>query len=172
MILGIDLGSRADHTALVWLDGWNVVRAERWPLGVEYRDIIEQLLPLIEKADCVGVDGTGLGDPIVSLLREKRPGIFSVRFTGGMRARRDGHDWYTSKSILTNGVYQAMARGKLKVTCPEPGREQLRCEMLNFSQKAAKHGRSKYEAGQGHDDLVAALSIAVFLRLTHKLEAV
>lgn len=161
MIVGIDIGTRSDHTAVAWLDDWNLCRIERWPLGMEYPEIIARLEPVIAESDHTYMDASGVGDPVFSTLSS--PKLTGIRITGGRKATK-GDIWTVPKSMLVNTLLQAVSRQKLRITAPEPGRSLLRNEMVQFTQYAGKH--PKYEARAGHDDLVLSACLVVFGKLT------
>jgi hypothetical protein len=88
-VLGLDLGQAADYTALVSLEvhpnpyGLQTVApsphyvvdyAYRWPLKTDYDVIIEEVaglltLPQVGERPVLAVDQTGVGKPVVDLLR-------------------------------------------------------------------------------------------------------
>lgn len=159
MILGIDIGTRRDHTAIAFLENWKLNRLEQFPLGLEYPEIIERLRPLIRGAEHAFIDAGGVGDPVCSTLSCEFQNLTGIKITAGRNAKLTGRNWTVSKQLLINTFLQSMSRGKLKITAVDPGRSLLRDELLAFQhQGGAKSGA---KAGS-HDDLVLSAALAVF----------
>ena len=108
---GIDLGQSQDHTAVVILERattggdrdpltcmpstettYNVRHLERMKLGTPYQAVVERIRVMVEAPALAGnvtlvVDATGVGGPVVDLLKVaiKRAPIVPVIITGGDR---------------------------------------------------------------------------------------
>src|ERR1700733_11177591 len=97
--LGLDLGQRHDPTAIAVVEGPDVIRVrhlERVPLGTPYPGVVERVRAIVRHPELVGkcalaVDGTGVGAPVVDMLRAARLGcdISAVTITGGEREHHD-----------------------------------------------------------------------------------
>jgi hypothetical protein len=164
---GLDLARRSDHSALVRLkaDGPRLVvtHALRLP-QIDYAAQIEALAPAVGDLARLAVDATGVGDPVVEMLRAALPSVALVPVVigGGEAARRlpDGR-WHVPKAILVERLREAMGLGLLTVNPAAPGRDDLRSELASFT--ATQRGRRMaMEAAVGHDDLVMALALATF----------
>ena len=107
--IGVDLGQRESHTAIVILERFDqkpsferilagddfvrryVVRqAERVPLGTPYPEVVTRLERIATRLSELGlcilvVDGTGIGVPIVELMRQQGVGcrILPIVITSG-----------------------------------------------------------------------------------------
>src|SRR5437899_56723 len=108
--VGLDLGQKGDHTAIAVVEDWeqevggvdrvtyevkkrrrlDVRHLERVPLGTPYPDIVERVCELVRvpelKGRCVVVvDSTGVGAPVVDLLRRAplEAWLVAVTITGG-----------------------------------------------------------------------------------------
>ena len=109
--IGLDLGQRQDFSALAVVQRRDQRRAyqvssfhsmalrliERIPLGTPYPLVVERVQELVESAvidgQCrVAVDATGVGAPVVDLLRAAQLGceICAVTITGGDKERQPG----------------------------------------------------------------------------------
>lgn len=163
MILGVDIGTRQDHTALVWLEDWDITRVERWPLGIEYPEIISRLRPLIKAADHTYLDESGVGDPVCSTLQGAGLAITGIRIIGRGNGKRAGSNWTVPKRLLVQALLQAL--GRIQITAPDPGRSALRSELIAFNQLTGRHTRFEAKSGK-HDDLVIAAALAVFGRIS------
>src|SRR5713101_931572 len=102
--VGLDLGKQQDFTAiavvereeqaLAWMapvfKGLAVRYLERMPLGTPYTEIVERVRELVNHRLVSGrcwlvIDATGVGSPVVDMLRKARLGcgLTAVTITGG-----------------------------------------------------------------------------------------
>ena len=111
------------------------------------------------------VDATGVGQPIVDMLRASIPGasILAVTFTHGQSYQR------TSKARITLGKerlvcrLQAMLRsGQLHLPAGREA-EALASELLNYEIRVGRNARARFGAFRSgtHDDLVTALGLTL-----------
>jgi hypothetical protein len=106
--IGLDLGQRRDYTAIAVVERLErprpygetefeallVRHAERLPLGTRYPAVVDRVRELTYLPELMGrceliVDATGVGTPIVDLLRAERLGssLAAVTITSGGRER-------------------------------------------------------------------------------------
>lgn len=178
---GVDLGKLADYSAIAVVerigveDGFDGVRMERtwrWRnvvrhlekvrLGTSYPRVVERVRELVEKASEAGevrvaVDATGLGEPVVDLLRAPglRGELAAVTITGGGTTVKAGRGWHVPKKELLVGLQGMVARRGIEIA----GDLRLREELV---EELAGMGRSLRAAGRGHDDLVMAVALAAW----------
>ena len=139
---GWDLAKSTDFTVGIALDeDKNVCRLERfqhdWSLTVE---IISEY---VRGETCV-VDSTGVGDPILELLREKVGWtVEGFKFSS------------TSKQQLIEGLAVTIQQGE--VGFPEGV---ITSELMAFGYEQTRTG-VRYEAKTGHDDAVIALALSL-----------
>ena len=104
--LGLDLGQRHDPTAIAVVEKigralaavqLRVRHLERVPLGTPYPGVVERVREITRHGELAGrcalaVDGTGVGAPVVDMLRAARLGceISAVTITGGERQHQNG----------------------------------------------------------------------------------
>src|SRR5579863_729344 len=95
--LGLDLGKKHDHTAIVIVekcgDKLLVRHLERVALGTPYTGVVVRVQEIVDRiGQCAVVDGTGVGEPVVEALRRAGLGceITAVTITGGERQSRGG----------------------------------------------------------------------------------
>jgi hypothetical protein len=84
--LGLDLGKKHDHTAIVIVERWGdrlllVRHLERVALGTPYTGVVARIREIVK---CPGqwavvVDGTGVGEPVVDALRRAGLAMGKVR---------------------------------------------------------------------------------------------
>ncbi len=143
--------------------------AERVALGTPYPDVAEYVRYLVGhrnlRGQCaIAVDSTGVGEPVVDMLRSGRLGceVSAVNMTGGERERRSGNVWNVPKRDLMAGLQVLIEKGELKIAqgMKETGR--LVRELTDVRLTAGSGGRLRMGAdGAGeHDDLVMALALA------------
>lgn len=179
---GIDLGQRRDHTAIAVLERWVEGRAylgaklhclevrylERVPLGTPYTAVVERVKRVLEHGEVAGqvsaaVDCTGVGAPVMDMLRAARLGceITAVSITGGERESQNGSVWNVPKRDLIAGVQVLFERGELKIAKGLPYSYALLKELMDMKMMANGTGRVRLGAdGAGeHDDLVIALAL-------------
>jgi hypothetical protein len=134
--LGLDLGQRRDHTAIAVVerrelrlgyrapefDGVWVRHLERVALGTPYPRVVERVREILRHKELAGrcslvVDETGLGGPVVDLLRRAQLGceICPVTITGGARESQVGASWNVPKRDLLTGVQVLLEQGDLKI---------------------------------------------------------
>jgi len=187
--LGLDLGQSQDPTALALLEREDIESAERdpvtferrmvnlyrirglkrLPLGTRYPDIVRQVNDILDvstegHSTTVVVDATGVGAPVVDMLREELRGkatLVPVIFTAGDTARFDDGVHRVPKKDLVHGLLLEFEQGRLRVP-DHPLRETLLGEFRTMRVKITGENHAGYEAwrqGQ-HDDMVFAVALA------------
>ena len=191
--VGVDLGQRHDHTAIAIVErperrGENqqriynalaplppellVRRAERVALGTPYPKVVEKLRELARSRGLAGncalvVDGTGVGTPVVDMLRAADLGceITSVIITGGEKPTGSGSRVNVPKKDLIACVQLALERGELKIARKITEVRTLVRELIDVRVSGVRIGADG--AGE-HDDLVIALALACWKARSQK----
>jgi hypothetical protein len=186
--MGVDLGQAQDHAAIVVLQRlelnlperdpitWQyphatliVARhAERIPLGLSYPAIADYVATLAQQAPMtdrgqIVVDATGLGAPVVDLLREKsaiRSQVVPVVITSGEFATDANGRWYVPKRDLIDGVRIAFEGGRIAISQEIDHLSSLTEELENMRYRRNPQTGAGRISGRKHDDLVLALSLA------------
>jgi hypothetical protein len=169
----LDLGQRHDPTAIAVVEKMtNHVRVrhlERVPLGTPYPGVVERVRGITRHGELAGncalaVDGTGVGAPVVDMLRAARLGcdIAAVTITGGDRQHQKGSVWSVPKRDLLAVVQLMLERGELRIARGLRELGPLMRELSDVRSTAGVGGRVRLGAdGCGeHDDLVIALALA------------
>ena len=173
-IVGLDLGQTHDYTALAVValtpgdDTLALPHLQRFPLNMPYPDMIAAVTklvsaPALSQAPLV-VDQTGVGRPVVDLLRQSLPGrIIPVTITSGQTAsvQPDGSRHVPKKDLVTC-LLSLLEDRRLKVAKGLPEAHTLVGELLNFKVEitpAANETFGAWRHGQ-HDDLVLAVALA------------
>jgi phage FluMu gp28-like protein len=171
---GVDLGQKQDHTAIAVVErgDWLMVRhVERVALGTPYPLVVAHLKEMVHRVEVRGqcalvVDATGVGGPVVEMLRAAGLGceITAVTITGGERESKSGGMWISvPKRDLIAGVQIALENGDLRIARRLKELGALVRELVDVRMTAGlRIGKVRIGAdGYGqHDDLVIALALA------------
>lgn len=190
--IGLDLGQKRDHTAIVVVerqrrhrylvgpDKEMLVRAaERLPLGMAYGEIVEVVRHVVRLLSAqlgpqevckLAVDATGVGKPVVDALREAQLGcsMTAVTITRGDKQHYrsgEGSAMNVPKQNLIAGLQLALDQGELRIAGKMAGAGTLRRELLDVQMQRREGGGVRIGAVEGggrHDDLVIALALAVW----------
>jgi len=179
--VGLDLGQKRDHSAIAVVErveAYSAYRApvlgrlevrylERVPLGTSYPAVAERVRRIVQCGAIDGkavvvVDATGVGRPVVDLLRagRMRCEVAAVTITGGEKAVQSFDGWSVPKKDLMAGVQVLLEKDQLKVAPKLKAAGALVRELTDM-RMTAKGGRVRMGAnGEGeHDDLVIALAL-------------
>ncbi len=187
-LMGIDIGQKRDPTALCVvqkeerqgnrrLESHYIARhLERLALGTPFPEVVRRVETVAagvrNKAGAcpeLYVDATGVGTPIVDLLRDGAPAVRSViavYFTHGDRRKEDWADGYKQvklgKAWIVSRLQALLQTGRIHL----PGSSEARAlaqELLDFEIRVDENANDRYGAFRvgAHDDLVTALGLAV-----------
>jgi len=173
-VLGLDLGMRRDYTALaacelhrspggrdpvtyqtVYRQAAALRGLERMKLGVGYLAVPEWVGGLLRRWNISGaalvVDATGVGAPVVELLRrEHLPcSIVPVTITASGPAHADSTGWKVSRTELLTRLGTALESQRIQIAAGLREAAALREEMLALRPRATTH-----------DDLTLAFALA------------
>ena len=191
MILGLDLGQAKDYTALVvveWLqvptgkllpnltpkkeDHYHLRFLERFPLGTSYPAVVARVVELMATPELVRqtslvADATGVGRPVIDLLREARLQPIPAVIHGGAQVTCDpvtGY-WGIPKRELVGTVQVLLQSKRLKFAEDLSEVKLLLDELLRFEVKITEAGTDTYGAWRegAHDDLVLATALACWM---------
>ena len=187
-IIGVDLGQARDYTAIAvlerieeltgeaahsrWLTQvrYEMPHLERPPLGTSYPAIIARLKDLIARLPAherlkIVVDRTGVGRPVVDLMRAAKLKIIPITITGSGKVSGGAFGGYNvpKKELVSNLVIVFQA-DRLKIARALPEAPVLVEELQNFKLKITTAGNDTYEAWResDHDDLVLAAAMAAW----------
>jgi hypothetical protein len=184
--IGVDVGQRRDPTAVcvAELDRRTVAgRPEvhflvrhlaRLALGTPYPEIVRRLGDLVARVarrsggrPVMYVDATGVGQPVVDLLRERVWGgaVVPVTFTSGDRRTEkwDGSFLRVSlgKSFMVSRLQAMLGTGRLHLPKTREA-EALTEELLGYELRVDGNGHERAGAFRtgAHDDLATAVGLA------------
>lgn len=153
-VIGVDWAKHQDFTVFTVMDvtARSVVAWERLT-GLDYATKVERLVGLHERYNnaFVLMDASGVGDPILELLKRRIVRVDGYVFT------------YRSKRELINALVLAIERGE--IVYPDIG--QLINELLAYEIQKTTAGNIRYDAPKGegyHDDCVMSLALANWAR--------
>ncbi len=186
--LGVDLGQAADFTALAAVERveapgeWDAATYARLPkiemhvrylertaLGTPYPEIVERVAEVARSHKLAGqsqivVDATGVGRPVVDLLKMAAPECWIVPavITGGERESLEGGYWRVPKRDLVVGLQVLFQSKGLRIAAGLQIATTLGDELAEMKVKVTGAGREQYGVWrQGkHDDLVLAVALA------------
>jgi hypothetical protein len=176
--VGLDLGQKRDHAAIAVIEkepGAEVLKVrhlERIALGTSYPRVVQRVQTLVTDDKLAGqcalaVDGTGVGAPVVDLLREARLGceLAAVTISSGERESFVGGMHSVPKRDLISNVQVLLEQGELKIARDLRDGAALMRELLDVKMTLGGNGHVRLGAdGSGeHDDLVIALALACWM---------
>jgi len=186
-LVGLDLGQAADYSAFAVLERtlapnpkgpagrlahYACRMLERFQIGTPYTAVCDRMVTLFGKAplqrSTLVVDATGVGRPVVDMLRRAKINatLVPVTITAGQSATpNDAGGWNVPKRDLAVTV-QVLLQGKwLVVSKGMPEAATLRKELQSFKVKVnintATESFESYRE-RDHDDLVLAVAIAAW----------
>jgi hypothetical protein len=181
---GLDLGQKHDPSAIALVErederrlglGSSVLKSlrvrhlERVPLGTPYALVVERVSALLcqpqfRHTKQLVVDATGVGGPVVELLRSAGLPcvVASVTITGGESEHGRGEEWHVPKRDLLTGLVVLLERKQLRIPRGLKETATLVRELMDIDVRQRAGGRMQMGAeGAGkHDDLVMALALA------------
>ena len=184
--IGLDLGQKQDFTAIAvverrdsgpthFLSSYRLLTTyglrylERIPLGTPYPRVVERIgrltrLPEIRQRCTLVVDATGVGAPVVDLLRQANLDcqLVALTITGGEHAHRGhGHCCTVPKRDLIATLQVMLEEEDLIIAAELPERRRLVEELMALQVHAMPSGHESFGAsGRVHDDLVLAVALA------------
>lgn len=185
--LGLDLGQAQDFTAIAIIERLEIPigrckkcgedfkearhhlrHIERFPLKTSYPEIVERVKNIVRSEQIrdqylVLADATGVGRPVVDLLRSAKITVVPITITGGMSEKDDGQGgWNISKAILVSNLQVLLQSRRLKFADGLPDGQMLMDELLKFQVKITDSANDTYGVWRegSHDDLVLAVAMA------------
>lgn len=183
-LIGIDIGQKRDPTAIAVVetekreDGYHflVRHLERLPLGTPYPAVAERVAEIAasvrrrsRRTPHVFVDATGVGQPVVDLMRKAGTSeVIPTYFTHGDRRieRRSPPgrlEVSLGKAYLVCRLQTLLQCHRLHLPAQMDEARVLADELLNYEIRVDENANDRYGAFKvgKHDDLVTALGLAV-----------
>ena len=169
--VGLDLGQRRDPTAIVVVEtnyhGATVRAAERVMLGTPWAQVVERVKTVVTSPRLLGrcalaVDATGVGSPVVEMLKTAGLGcdIAAVTITSGEHESETSHcNWNVPKKDLMTALQLGIESGEIRIAQHMNNVGSLLRELLDIRVTGVRIGANRHNQ---HDDLVIALALAVW----------
>jgi hypothetical protein len=144
---------------------------ERLPLGTLYTAVAGRVVDLTRNPKLAHtcrlvVDATGVGLPVVDMLRAPEPGctLAPVWITGGQSAHFDGKVWHVSKPVLLARLQTLVETKRLRILRGMKESGTLVRELTHIQSARRPSGALKISAqgAEEHDDLTLAVALAVW----------
>lgn len=187
--VGVDLGQKQDYTAVCVVERravtyddpdpvtwqrrkevqYHLRHMERIALGTPYPEVVERVRKVARGPAVLGrcelvVDATGVGGPVVDLLRAAKTGcdLVPVTITGGEAAVQRGREWRVPKRDLIVGLQVMFETEQLQIASKLPEMEKFMKELMGMRIKVSAAGHDSYGSWRDgdHDDLVLAVALA------------
>jgi hypothetical protein len=141
---------------------------ERIPLSTPYPEVVARINQTVRAYPVNGncqlvVDATGVGPPVVDMLRAQRMGchLIPVNITTGNNETLRGSNYHVPKSHLIMELIVLFENEQIKIAAKMKEAQPLVEELVNMQRKVSTSGQATYTARSGqHDDMVLALSLA------------
>jgi hypothetical protein len=162
-------------TAPVYEHHYAARHLERLPIGTPYPAQVARVKALHDhlkaqegSAPLLVVDQTGVGRPVVDMLRAAELSPIAVTITGGDTVTQDGRDYRVPKRDLVSVVQVLLQAERLKIASSLKEASTLTAELLAFKVSISLKGHDSYGNDVGpwrenpHDDLVLAVALAAW----------
>ena len=184
ILMGIDIGQKRERTAICVVEfdlretGFRTVHhfvvrhLELLPVETSYPEVAQRLSQVTsgvrqknDESPYLYVDATGLGQPIIDLLREETTGLGSITpvyFTHGDQRTQEGNQVKLGKAYLVSRLQMLLQTGRLHLPRTTES-ERLAEDLLNYEIRVDENANDRYGAFPvgSHDELVTALGLAV-----------
>ena len=185
-VAGLDIGQAADYTALAVLQiivpmamrgvpvvvgptVYSLVVMERFPLGMRYPAMIDTVrqrlnMPQLRGHTALVVDATGVGAPVLDLLRLAGLNSIGVTIHGGENVVTVDGGYRVPKRDLVASMQVLLQQGRLKFAGHLAELPILEKELANFRYTLSATGHDSYAAWRvgDHDDMVLAVALAAW----------
>jgi hypothetical protein len=175
--VGVDLGQRQDYTAIAVVERQNISRKtrfalrhlERLPLRTSYPEVVERVrnlaaMPVLAGRCTVVADATGVGGPVIDLLRQCGLGcpLAPVTITTGIRESHRRGYYLAPKRNLVLGLLVMLEQKRLQIAGRMAETAALVNELREMRIKISTAGNEKFGVWRRgeHDDLVLAVALA------------
>ncbi len=154
---------------------------ERLPRGTPYpaqvariKQLSDELTKTTGTTPRLVADATGVGRPVLDMLRSAGLSPAAITITGGDNVSQDGLDYRVPKRDLVSVIQVLLQSQRLKIARALPEADTLTAELLSFKVSIRLKGHDSYGNDKGewrenpHDDLVLACSLAAWFGETQR----
>jgi hypothetical protein len=180
--LGLDIGQAHNPTALALLEHptgrnptYQLRALHRFPLGTGYPDVVEAVSrrlrePPLRARARIAIDATGVGAPVVDLFKTnvRTSDLYAITITGGTSVGGGNRTPTVPKRDLITTTAVVLQQQRLRIAPSLPDTPTLVDELLSYRVTTSDSGHDRYGPANsdGHDDLLLALSLALWLAET------
>jgi hypothetical protein len=177
-LCGLDLGQAQDYTALAVAEVharaheylYHVRHLQRFALRTSYPAIVRRAAKLLQRPPVRGqttlvVDATGVGQPVIDMLKEAALKPISITITSGNVVAEHAWDaFHVPKRDLVSAIQIPLQSRRLSIAPALREADILKQELANFQVKVTTAAHDVYGAWREgtHDDLVLALAVAIW----------
>jgi hypothetical protein len=192
-VLSVDLGTKGDYTAIVLLEvvprrqekgkplhlheDYTVINEihcrfmERMELGTKYTEVVERVKEIYLHPENQGrtlliVDETGVGIPVIEMMRSRGLPPIGITITGGKSVTNKDTGYTVPKRDIVSTLQVIFQSRRLKLSrgLPEEAVRHFVHELNNFKAKITESKHDTYEAAKesDHDDLVMSMGMGVW----------
>ena len=181
--LGIDIGKANDPTALALIEHpleseptYQVRALHRFPLGTSYTTVVDRIMRRINEKPLhrltrLAIDATGVGNPVIDLFKTQHrpPDVYAITITSGTSVGGSGYHCTVPKRDLINTTAVLLQQQRILIAADLPDAKALVHELLSYRIKISDSGHDSYgpASSQDHDDLLLALSLALWTAERH-----
>jgi hypothetical protein len=174
--VGVDQAQVSDWTAVCIAErhgkagqgSYQLRHLERLDRGTPYPRIVEHVAAIVRSPEIADrstlvVDATGVGRPVIDMLRAEqfKARLVAVVITAGVDVSHEGIYWHAPKRDLVSAVQVLLQTERLKIAPALPAAELLARELESFEVRLSPAGYDSYSARVGeHDDLVLSVALA------------
>jgi hypothetical protein len=181
---GERVGSKSPYqtiTSPVYENHYAARHLERLPIGTPYptqvariKELFDRLKTDTKTTPLLVADQTGVGRPVVDMLRAAELSPVAVTITGGDAATQDGGDYRVPKRDLVSVVQVLLQSERLTIAERLKARAILTAELGAFQVSISLKGHDSYGNDVGlwrenpHDDFVLAVALACWCGENYK----
>lgn len=184
VLIGIDLGQQNDYTVMSVVEildqdtmhsmggfFYELTWLHRFKLKTSYPSIVNMITTVVDRTFedneyMLLVDYTGVGRPVVDMLRKNELNLIAINITGGNKCNwRFGNEASVPKKELVTSLQVVLQSNRIIWHPDIHELAHLKKEFLNFKTIKPKDPTLtlKYSAASGyHDDIVMAISLATW----------
>jgi len=191
--IGVDVGQLRDPTAIAIIERVDMLRKaetlpgafeaeadriiskyrlmylEQPPLKTSYVSVVERVLTLLKHPSLLNratllVDATGVGGPVIDLMRDRGLVPIGITLTSGQNANENAHGYTVPKKDIVSILQVLLETERFEYTSKLRLSGEFEKQMEGFRVKLNQRGAASYGADtEGiHDDLVISVALPVW----------
>lgn len=187
LLVGLDLGQQNDYTVLSYMfvtrpkealhnkglkrrNSYIIKAVSVVPLNTPYPNIVSWIVNLANTNFSkynytIVVDYTGVGRPIVDMIRQQDIKVVAVNTTGGHKTTwKTSYEVNVPKKDIVTSLKASLEDNRAKFAEGLPNyHDDIVKEFINFQEKISNSINLQYEGKHGyHDDIVMSIGLAIW----------